>query len=742
MNPAKLITIIVDCDAARAGKTAEALKGSSYANCRCVSSFLEFADLLVSDPIGAVIFRGCTPAVAPAEIAHLLRSFHPVARLLVDSQAASLQAPGQLPEMLSQALLCELAGLSFDSSDGPGHEERERSASTLCRTPHPVLEFDSQGQLQYLNPAAIRLAGRSALLPSQFHRILPHNTHDIVLDCLGGHNTSLSVEAQGEEVNGHSVMWSFRAPYPLKVVHAFGTELTSYIRAQADLVRSEANFRALVESLNGAIVRLSHKHIIEYISPQWKRIWGHPTEVAIATPFIHWVFPEDAPLVENALESFFSNGRTCPAVNFRVRHADGTLRWLSASGSRMDSGVEERPFLTLLVRDVTHVRQLEDQLRHSQKMEAIGLLASGVAHSFNNLLTGISGFVELAMVQLDPATPVSADLREVRQCTERGANLTRQLLAFSHQQQLDPHPLSINDLIASLATTLRQSLGRTIALDLALSADLQLVNADPGLVEQAVTNLAMNAKDAMPSGGNLRISTQNVTFDEEQAKRFPGLPVGSHCMIEVRDTGCGMQSEIQERVFDPYFSTRKEKGAGLGLAITYGIVKQHGGAISLASEPGKGTAFRIYLPAFSPPVPNAPWRPGETIVIVEQDKTLRDFATRVLRRQGYQVLTAETPEEARSFLNGCAHHVALLLTEEASPLPPDFSELFENHPHIRRLSLSSQDEQAEADSFSLRSGETVLHKPFSAQRLLEKVRQALSTPAPSVGRSLLDALRK
>ena len=298
---------------------------------------------------------------------------------------------------------------------------------------------------------------------------------------------------------------------------------------------------------------------------------------------------------------------------------------------------------------------LQEQLRQSQKMESIGQLAGGVAHDFNNILTVIHGYSELVINSLEPANPLRDDIKEIKAAAERASGLTRQLLAFSRKQVLQPKVIDLNSLVANMMKMLRRMIGEGIHLNTLLAEDLGTVKADPGQIEQVILNLAVNAKDAMPNGGELTVETVNVELDQDYANLHLSVVPGPYVMLSVSDTGVGMTPEVRERILEPFFTTKeKGKGTGLGLSTVYGIVKQSGGNIWIYSEPGQGSTFKIYLPrieeeiiSYQPSVVSPKTEHGsETILLVEDEKMVRTLALTILKRQGYNVLDAENGDEA------------------------------------------------------------------------------------------------
>lgn len=396
-------------------------------------------------------------------------------------------------------------------------------------------------------------------------------------------------------------------------------------------------------------------------------------------------------------------------------------------------------------RDITERKQaegkrekLEEQLRASQKMEAIGSLAGGVAHDFNNLLSVILSYTVFAMKGVREGDPIRDDLLEVKKAGERAAALTRQLLAFGRKQVLQPVPLDLNQIATGVEKMLRRILGEDIDLVQTLSPGIGLTFADPGQIEQVLMNLVVNARDAMPEGGQLTIETSNVQIDEEYAASHVGVTPGSYVQMAVTDTGCGMDSQIKDRLFEPFFTTKQEgKGTGLGLSTAYGIVRQSGGNISVYSEVGQGTTFKILLPrdhsattvtASKPSVARKRATGSETILVVEDEEALRRVARRALVEAGYTVLTAADGDEA---LLICAQHsgdIQLLLTDVVMPRMSGevlAQTLSKTRPALKVLHMSGYTDKAIVHHGVLDAGTHFLAKPFTSVDLTRKVREVL-----------------
>jgi PAS domain S-box-containing protein len=386
--------------------------------------------------------------------------------------------------------------------------------------------------------------------------------------------------------------------------------------------------------------------------------------------------------------------------------------------------------------DVSDRVQLEGRLRQAHKMEAVGGLAAGIAHDFNNLLTAIMGFSELVLARSDLAASVRTDMEQIRSAGSSAASLTRQLLAFSRKQILQPQILDLNQLVERIKKLLHRTIGEDIQLVTALASPLGRVCADPGQIDQVILNLAVNARDAMPAGGTLTIETGDVDFDETYCTRHPDAAPGPHVMIAVRDTGVGMDEAVRTHVFEPFFTTKaRGQGTGLGLATVYGIVKQSGGSIGVTSEPGRGTTFKVYLPrtahaAIEAVAPGATPVPGgtETVLLVEDQAEVRAVALACLARHGYRVLEASRGDDALRVAADYEGPIHLLLTDVVMPAMSgaDLSrELLRIRPDVRVLYASGYTESVIVGHGVLEPDVDLIQKPFTPERLLQTIREVL-----------------
>jgi signal transduction histidine kinase/ActR/RegA family two-component response regulator len=389
----------------------------------------------------------------------------------------------------------------------------------------------------------------------------------------------------------------------------------------------------------------------------------------------------------------------------------------------------------------TRSAELEEQVRQSQKMEAVGRLAGGIAHDFNNLLSVIIGYGELVLMRMPPDAPFRAEIDEIRKSGERAAQLTRQLLAFSRKQVLQPEILNLNNAVANMDRMMRRLIGEDIDLFVKLDPDLNDVKFDPGQIEQIIMNLVVNARDAMPRGGKLTIQTANVHLDASYVAEHIDAREGDHVMIAISDTGVGMDAATRAKIFEPFFTTKElGRGTGLGLSTVFGIVNQSGGNIWVYSEPGRGTTFKVYLPVAhgtagatrSSRMAAVPSRGTETILLVEDEESVRTLIRTILTQKGYNVLAANRPRAALETANSHAGAIDLLLTDVVMP-EMGGSELAraltQRRPEVKVLYMSGYTDNAIVHHGVLDAGTAFLEKPIHPDTLLAKVRSVLNGSA-------------
>jgi two-component system cell cycle sensor histidine kinase/response regulator CckA len=504
-------------------------------------------------------------------------------------------------------------------------------------------------------------------------------------------------------------------------------------QAEAALRASEERFRALVENSSDALLLIDAEGRITYTPPSSERHLGWKADQLIGRSVFDFLHPDDRESIMARLAEALQRPGDRISAEFRLQHADGTFRTLEGVGVNWldDPSVGA---IVINTRDISDRRRLEDQLRQSQKMEAVGQLAGGVAHDFNNLLTAILGYCNLMLDDVAREDPLRGDLEEIRSAGERAAALTRQLLAFSRRQMLQPQVVNINVLVKQIEKLLRRLLSEGVELVTALASELDSVIVDPASVEQILVNLAVNSRDAMPDGGRLTIETSNVELDSLYADTHMTVVPGRYVMVAVGDTGQGMDVETKKRVFEPFFTTKEQgKGIGLGLATVYGIVKQSGGYIWVYSEPAHGTVFKVYLPSAesAAPVeedPDAARKQGwETVLLVEDEDAVRALAREVLRRHGYVVIEARHGVDALRVAERHPDDIHLLVTDVVMPHLSG-RELAERltaaRPKMKVLFMSGYTDHV-VMSRAITPGSWFLQKPFTPETFAKKVRQVL-----------------
>ena len=479
---------------------------------------------------------------------------------------------------------------------------------------------------------------------------------------------------------------------------------------------------------------------------------GVARDALIKQPISRFIFKEDQDIYYLFRKQPIRAGKT-QACELRMVTIDGTAFWAHLQATVVqDEG--NAPVCHLVMTDITERKQaeterekLEEQLRASQKMEAIGNLAGGIAHDFNNLLSVILCCTDFALARVREDDRTREELLEVHKAGARAVALTRQLLAFSRKQMLQPVVLDLNQIAAGVEKMLRRILGEDIDYVQVLAPDLGAVRADPGQIEQVLMNLVVNARDAMPTGGKLTIETSNVDLDEEYAARHVAVKPGPYVRFTVSDTGCGMDTATQARIFEPFFTTKeKGKGTGLGLSTVYGIVAQSGGTIWVCSEPGQGTTFKIYLPreisakmtvtATRLAAVQTPPTGTETILVVEDEEAILNIAKRILREAGYTVLTAASPDDALMACKAQQGKIHLLLTDVVMPQMGGrvlAETLVVARPGIKVLYMSGYTDDAIVHHGTLDPGTHFIAKPFSAADLTRKVRKVLDSDIANPG---------
>jgi len=565
---------------------------------------------------------------------------------------------------------------------------------------------------------------------------------DVILPDLDGYEVCRRLKADPATAHTPVVMISGKAVGPTDRAHALEdgavvhltkpvdpAVLVAQLNALLRLRRAERMHRraaAVLEATTDGFVVLDRDWRYAYLNPRAEEAFGRRRDQLLGRN-VWEVFPEG---VGSAFEREYRRAMD-DRVAVEVEDFCRPLgRWVEARAFPAEDG------LAVLFRDVTARRRLEDQYRQAQKMEAVGVLAGGVAHDFNNLLTVISGYADLAAEVLPLKHPAREAVGEIRRAGDRAAGLTRQLLAFGRKAVVAPRVIDLNGLVLDVERMLRRLIGEDIDLAVRLQPAVGAVRADPGHLEQVILNLAVNARDAMPTGGKLTVETRDVTLDDEYARGKVGVTPGRYVLLSVSDTGAGIPPDVQPHIFEPFFTTKGPgKGTGLGLATVHGIVTQAGGHVAVYSEPGTGTAFKVYLPrAVDPAAPRPmsvlldPARGTETVLLVEDDESVRRLAATVLGQAGFTVLEAGDGAEAVRVAEGHDGPVHLLVTDVVMPGMGGrelAGQLAGSRPGVKVLYLSGYTDDAVVRHGVLEDHVRFLQKPFTPATLTRAVREAL-----------------
>jgi PAS domain S-box-containing protein len=545
------------------------------------------------------------------------------------------------------------------------------------------------------------------------------------------------IAADGREVWIHDFVTAVLEGGQPVTLRGVMVDVTERKKAEAELRRREERFRLLIENASDIVTVINAEGVIRFQSPSVARILGYQPEEMTNHSAFEFLYPDDTARIAAAIQRALANPGLSVTVEYRYRHADGSWRYLQSVG-RSIAGEAPEGFVIVNSRDLTETRKLEEQFRQSQKMEAIGQLAGGVAHDLNNILT----VVHMQLDLLKHGDPLSASQLEsvldIEKASRRAADLTRQLLMFSRRQAALKHDLDLNAVVTNITKMLQRILGEDVAMQISYAPQPLPVHADAGMLEQILLNLAVNSRDAMPQGGRLIIETAVVAIDELAAAQKPLARQGKFACLIVSDSGSGIPPEVLPRIFEPFFTTKDVgKGTGLGLATVFGIVQQHHGWINAYSEVGKGTTFRMYLPLQGASAEAVEDRqvpgnlPGgtETILLVEDEQSLRVLVRNVLTRLGYRVLEATTGNTAIAVWREQRHEIKLLLTDLVMPDGMTGKQLAEallkEDPNLKVIYSSGYSRDIAGQGFVLQDGVNFLSKPFQAAKLAQTVRNSL-----------------
>ncbi len=510
------------------------------------------------------------------------------------------------------------------------------------------------------------------------------------------------------------------------------------VKSLEALARTENMFRLLAENSFFGLAIMGPAGSFEYVNPRFTEITGYTIrEIPDKKSWLELAYP-DPEYRKEMLDSWKKGwggavepGKTNEGT-YRIRCKNGEVKIVRFRSVALEDGR-----VISSCEDITEKKNLQLQLQQSQKMEAIGRLAGGIAHDFNNLLTTILGMADLLLLDFDEHDPKAKDILEIRKAAKRASLLTKQLLAFSRRQVLQPAIINLNDIVSEMGKMLRRLIGEDIELVMVLEENLGNVKVDQSQIEQVIMNLAVNARDAMPNGGKLTVETANVELDATYSKKHVGVKPGSYVMLAISDTGIGMDEKTSSRIFEPFFTTKeKDKGTGLGLAMVYGIVKQSGGNIWVYSEPGEGTTFKIYFPRVSETIQESSVEAteddnlegSETVLVVEDEDMVRGLIKQILSGAGYTVLDAKCGEEAIEIALGHKEEIDLVITDVVMPRMSgkELAErLKESGFNSRFLYISGYTDNSIVHHGILEPGIAFIQKPFSLSMLLKKVREVL-----------------
>jgi two-component system, cell cycle sensor histidine kinase and response regulator CckA len=620
-------------------------------------------------------------------------------------------------------------------------------------SPLAVIEWDSQFRIQRWSQRAVEIFGWQATEvlgknPAEvgFTFTEDREAVDQVIDRLMNGSHPRSVNRNRNYTKDGAVIYCewyesalFNESGQLVSVLSLVHNVTVQEQARQALYESEERFRATFEQ---AAVGLAHVGLDGHwlrVNQKLCDIVGYSPEALLELTFQAITYPDDLEADLAQTQRLLTGEIKTYSMEKRYIRQDSLIVWINLTGSLVRESSGEPKYFIAVVEDISARKDLEEQLRQSQKMEAIGRLAGGVAHDFNNLLTIINGYSDLSLNGLSEDHPLYLNLKAIRRAGDRAAGLTRQLLAFSRRQILQLGIFNLNELVLDMSNMLRRLIGEDIDLVVLPGENLGKVKVDPNQIEGVIMNLAINARDAMPHGGALTIELANVELDEAYTRQHVGLEPGSYIRLAINDTGLGMDKETQSRIFEPFFTTKEQgKGIGLGLATVYGIVSQSGGYVRVYSEPGWGTTFKIYLPQVKEAVESLsspevlPTRlaspASETILLVEDESGVRDFVRDTLVEAGYKVLEAGNSAEALRRYEQHPDSIHLLLTDVILP-GQNGRELAETllalQPELKVLYMSGYTANVIVHRGILEAGIDFLPKPFTPQALVSKVRQVL-----------------
>ena len=597
----------------------------------------------------------------------------------------------------------------------------------------PVIVLSDYNLPQFSGPEALRLL-KKIDEATPFILITGSLTEEVAVACMkeGAHDYILKTSL---------------TRLPSAVLNALEKAKTveAKMRAEAALHKSEEQYRLIAENTSDLICVLDVQGNYTYVSPSYREVLGYTPESLLGESFFSLIHPEDREMAEVRTVQSFADKKP-HRLELRAKHRNGEWKVFETLGNWIYDSEGHPQHGILVSRDITERKQAEatlrqseeklrlseEQLRMSQKLEAVGQLAGGVAHDFNNLLTVITGYSDLVLARLDESDDNRTRIEEIKRAALRASSLTRQLLAFSRKQVLQPKLFNLKDLVADMSKMLQRLIGENIEMTTCCVPEAP-INADPGQIEQVLMNLVVNARDAMPNGGRVTVETSRVEIDQDYASTHLNVQPGPYVMLAVSDTGSGMDAETCKHIFEPFFTTKElGKGTGLGLSTVYGIVKQSGGNIWVYSEPGQGTVFKVYLPAaIQTAVETTPGK--ETILIVEDEPQIRQLASECFTHCGYNVLASADGLEALQLIERLQEPIDLILSDVVMPKVSG-RELAERvsilRPSTKGLFMSGYTNDSAVNHGLLDGAHWFIQKPFALDALARLVREVLDSDEP------------
>jgi PAS domain S-box-containing protein len=635
-------------------------------------------------------------------------------------------------------------------------KERETFFPILHKAPYGIALIDNDGKFIYINPAFTNITGytledifaargwfhRASPFPEYRQEIISSLKRDVIQK---GVDKIFSVVCKNGEMKEIEFKPTLLDDGRVVVILS---DITERKRAEDALKESEEKYRTILEHIEDGYFEVDIAGNLTFFNDSLCRMLGYTKDEMIGMNNRTYTDQENAKKLYEAFNKVYRTGEPIKGFGWEVVAKDGTKLFGEVSVSLITDSRGKPTGFRGIARDVSERKRaeeekatLQEELRQSQKMEAIGGLAGGIAHDFNNLLTVISGNCQLSLLELKEGDSLKGNIEEIKAAADRATSLIRQLLAFSRRQVLDMKVLDLNIIIRDLEKMLRRVIGEDVELVTSLADDLGTIKTDRGWIEQVIMNLAVNARDAMPSGGKLIIETNNTELDEPYVRSHVAIKPGRYVKLCVNDTGVGMTSEVKEHLFEPFYTTKKKgKGTGLGLSTVYGIVKQSGGCISVYSEPGLGTAFNIYLPRMDESFEDVSKKvtrdelpgAGETILVVEDEEDVRRLTVRILERKGYRVLQASSGNDALLLSKERKEPIDMVLTDVVMPGMNGrqlADQLIRLRPKMKVLYMSGYTDNAVFHHGVLEEGVNYIQKPFTVDGLMKKMREVLDKSA-------------